>query len=199
MKIYKKLSLVLIIFALLGFILYHIYLLTNKSFSIEGIIAYTMGILLVFQNEIRNLTFGPILDYEIKIIETTTIEGVHAKYYNLNIKNSGVISSKKIRLKIRSEKNKEWLSLKRPFGVSIFIETLSSLEEEDFNIGSIHENRGSFELTTDIVVNNQRLFLNKGDKQEYYLQIVSDNTRPISFKIIINNKGYNSNNLISII
>ncbi|MCX6753698.1 MAG: hypothetical protein NTV03_01425 [Candidatus Nomurabacteria bacterium] len=202
MKIYKKVIIAINSLISIGTFLFIIYILTNKSFPIEASIAYFVGILLVFQYEIRNLVFGPELSYKIKILDTTTIEGVRSKYYSLNIKNNGIISSKKIRVKIRSEKDKEWLNLKRPFWAfskSIFIETLSSQEDEDFNIGSIDENRGYFELATDIIANNQRLLLNKGDKQEYYLQIVSDNTKPISFKISIDNKGPSSNHLISII
>lgn len=195
---YFRLILFLIIF---GIALYFIYYFRNKDVLMGVFIAYIIGILSIFQNEIKNWVLRPILIPCIKISESTTAAGVPTKYYNLNIKNKGFISAKNIRVKIKSEKDKEWLSLLRPFWAisqSIFIDKLSPQEEENFNIGNIYQNQTTFQIITDIRANNQILILNSGVKLQYFLEIVSENTTPISFKITVDNKGFNSNNIISL-
>ncbi len=202
MKKYFKLILVFVLIIILGIKLYYICNLANGTVLAGILIAYLVGVLSIFQNEIRNWVFRPILTPCIKVSETTTTDGVLTKYYNLNIKNEGFIVAKNIRVKIKSEKDKEWLNLQRPFYVisqSIFIKTLSSQEEENFNIGNINKNENIFRITTDIIANNQKLRIDNGENQMYYLEIISENTKPISLKININNKGFDYNNIILLI
>ena len=186
---------------ILGVILYFIYRFRDEDVLIGMLIAYIIGILAIYQDIIRNWIFRPILVPCIKISKSITVAGVPTKYYNLNIKNKGFISAINIRVKIKSEIDKEWLSLLRPFWAikeKIFIDKLSPQEEEDFNIGNIYNNQTTFQIITDIKANNQKLILSNSEKQEYFLEIVSENTKPISLKIIVENKGFSSDNIISL-
>ncbi len=198
----KKYIRLIIVFIILGFILYYIFYFKNEAILVSLLVAYIIGILAIFQNEIRNWIFRPILTPSIKISNSTTVGGIPTKYYNLNIKNDGLAPAKNIRVKIKSEKDKEWLSLLRPFWAitqSIFINKLSPQEEDDFNIGSIYQNQPIFQIITDIRANNQILSLNSSEKHQYFLEIVSDNTKPISFRVDTDNKGFDSNNIITLI
>lgn len=192
----KRLIFAIIIFSAL---LYFILRFVNNPVLKGIVVAYIIGILAIFQNEIRNWIFRPILIPNIKISKTITTNSTSTKYYNLNIRNNGFVPAKNIRVKIKSEEDKEWLSLLRPFWAiskSIFINKLSPQEEENFNIGNIYENQTTFQIITDVRANNQKLILNSGEKHQYLLEIVSDNTKPISLKINVDNKGFDSNNII---
>lgn len=169
-------------------------------------IALLVGIGAIMQPQVNRYFFMPLLDITVKEVPTITVSGQPVKYYSLIIKNSGFSPAKNVKVKIRDGVNKSWINLQRPFTsflsihdkLKTYINNLSVGEEEDFNIGCIAPN-DVFELMEDIRPTNQKTKLNRGEEQEYFLEIVVDNASPHSFRMKIKNDGYgefNSSNIL---
>lgn len=160
-------------------------------------VAWLIGVGAIMQSQISKWFFMPLFDITIKEVPTKTVTDLPQKYYSLIIKNCGFSSAKNVRVKIKDGVNKSWISLQRPFTSllsihnknKIYIENLSIGEDEDFNIGCIGPDN-IFILMEDIRPTNQKTEININEEQDYFLEIVNDNTNPYSFKIRIKNMGY---------
>lgn len=168
-----------------------------------GVVALLISTLSIFQDKIKDFIFKPILIAKINIIENISDKEVYAKFFNINIQNIGFTSAKIIRIKIKSEENKEWLNLLRPFyevSKETFLKKLTPGEEECFNFGNIYKGTTEiFNIICDIYANSQILQVSKFEHHLYFLEIVSDNTNPQKIKIEVNNLGFDCKEIVKII
>ncbi len=163
---------------------------------VSVIIAWFIGILAILQTQIKKFFFPPLFNFKVEEVLTTTNGGWQEKWYNLVIENNGYSVARNIRVKIRDEEHKSWINLLRPFAGmredKIFIHLLAVGESEAFNIGHSDSRNDIFELTTNLIPNNQKIRLAINESHTYFIGIVSDNADPVFLKINIENRGYSS-------
>jgi len=173
--------------------------------------ALFIALLGLFSNQLDGVLRKPILDKEIRIIESPTNDGDSlSKYFNLNIKNVGNKKTSNLKVKIRDHSTKEWVNLFRPFfGAkdrienALFINNLSPMEDDSFNLCRIHKVVKGFNLgfdedifiTSNVTPHSQKFKLAAGESKEYELEIVSDNIKPIKFKVKIHNSGFDNSSV----
>lgn len=179
------------------------------------IVAFYIGILGVFREEIINISNNPSIDYKIKKSSPSEVYTVceflnASESYNLTIKNKGNTPLRNIKIKIREKEEASWLNLVRPFsnifitdenkepekvGENIdkfYLNNLSPGEEDDFTFGyfgsSIEKEETFFILATQTCLdtNNQSIRITTDESKEYFLEIVADNMKPKSFEIMFN-------------
>jgi len=170
-----------------------------------NVIAILIGIAAILQNLIIKIFLPPLFDIKIKELPTMTLGGENQKWYNLSIKNRGFSGAENLRIKIKDGESKSWINLLKPFSKflseaglsSLKIDSLSSGEEENFNIGHIGLDN-CFILQTNVSPNNQNLRILAINKCIYYCEIVADNANPHPFILKIENNGYKDFNIANI-
>lgn len=169
--------------------------LTFKFFQNDAgvIVALIVGAMAMIHVLIRRWVFPPIFELNIKMVPTPTSIGVQQKWFHLSIKNIGFSEAHNVRVKVRDNSNKSWVNLRRPFANlreetdRTTIRTLSSGEEEAFDIGFTHMTGGIFEMVTDIAPNNQIFDIANNQTQIYFIEVVADSASPLKSKLKINN------------
>jgi len=186
-------------------ILFFLAILAFAFFESEvavSFMALLISILAIFRDDLRRMLFKPKIVINIKKLNTIPDkpegdEGV-SKYYNLNIENLGLSTLKNLKVKIKSQKNGEWLCLCRPFSAQqkrTVIDKLSVYEEDDFTIGYISRT-DVFRLMTDFSAYEQKQELKKDEEHVYFMEIVSENLNPQKYTLFIKNNGFEKGTII---
>lgn len=147
---------------------------SNLAFAI---VAMGLGLFGIFQDKVKEWVFSPILKVTFRNVRTNSNGGENGMYINLTVKNVGFSTARNIKIKIRSDENKEWLCLMQPFSYKNEILEIPSLvpgEDEDFNLARIFFNTNVLEIVSNTNANNQKLKIYPGQEQNYIIKVVNE-------------------------
>ena len=164
-----------------------------------GLIALEVGVLALFQDQLRKWLFFPTINCSIRVLSTKSDQGIPVRVFNLNVKNTGSETVKNIRVKVRMNDECEWVHLLRPFHYKdrkIFIDQLVKGEDDDFNFARILRGEDKLKLYTDIKPNNQRFEFDVLMKAALDVEVVSENAGVKRLKVGVDNTGFAGHNLI---
>jgi len=174
-----------------------IWFLKEEVDLVAIVVAFEIGVAAIINEQLNRIFFRPSLSFKINKVYTKTKLGEPQIWYHLCLENCGFSSAKNVRVKIRDDNDRGWVNLVLPYGKTledehrdlICIKNISVGEDCQFDIGFIGKDN-NFGLNLDIYPFNQKNLIPTGERQIYFLEIVSDNAPPEHFKIQIDNKGY---------
>ncbi len=156
--------------------------------------ALIIGLTALLNSLIFKYFFPPIFEHKIiKGREIVNKSGKLEEWWHLYIKNNGFSPAKNLKVKIKDDQDgSSWIHLTLPYTTksgtkNYIIKNLSPSEDYYFDIGHYIEDKNEFKLESNISPRNQKITIKENENQDYYLEIISDNSQQKRIRINIKN------------
>lgn len=158
--------------------------------------ALIIGLTALLNSLIFKYFFPPIFEHKIKKgPEIVNKSGKLEKWWHLYIKNNGFSPAKNLKVKIKDDRDgSSWIHLTLPYTTkngtkNYIIKNFSPSEDYCFDIGHYIKEKNEFKLESNISPRNQKITIKENENQDYYLEIISDNSQQKRIRINIENNN----------